>query len=358
MSSLIVEVCEVKNVEHHPHADRLDVAKVKGWDCIVGRDEYVPGDLVIFVPPDSILPQEVIDRWEVSYLKSKIGRVGVVKLRGIHSYGLVLTNKDNHPKGKDVADVYGITKWLPPSERTSKGAKGRRGDKWNRKANPRFRKYTKIEHYRNYDEVLEHGEEVVITEKIHGTNFRAGWVTKEVGPVTRLIRKLLGKGLAYEFVVGSHNVQIDDPNQKTYFGQNVYHVVAAQEGLRKLPKGYVVYGEIFGPGIQDLTYGRDGLDVRYFDVMHEGHYLNFAELCNFAQEYDLTLVPILGIFDWKPEILEELPFDRPSLTDDDTIKEGVVIKPVKERTHPRLGRVILKIINPDYLVRKEGTENK
>jgi hypothetical protein len=35
-----------------------------------------------------------------------------------------------------------------------------------------------------------------------------------------------------------------------------------------------------------------------------------------------------------------------------------VIRPVKERWHPKLHRVILKKINPEYLVRKNGTEYK
>jgi len=353
MSSLVVEVCKVKEVEHHPNADRLDVAKIKGWECIVGRDEYEAGDLVIFVPPDSILPQDVIDRWKVSYLKSKIGRVGVVKLRGVYSYGLVLDNKDGHPRGTDVADTYGITKWEPPSERKGDGSQH------GRKANPAFRKYTKIEHYRNYDDVLEHGEQVIISEKIHGTNFRAGWVTKQVGPVTRFIRNLLGKGPAYEFVVGSHNVQIGDPNQKTYFGKNIYHIVATQMGLRKLPKGYIVFGEIFGSGIQDMTYGRDALDVRFFDVWHEQtQYLDYEDASDFMEEHGLEMVPVLMEGPWGTDLLDVLPFRKTSALDDDTIIEGVVVKPRHERIDPLLGRVVLKIINPSYLVRKKGSENK
>ena len=38
------------------------------------------------------------------------------------------------------------------------------------------------------------------------------------------------------------------------------------------------------------------------------------------------------------------------------IREGVVIRPIKERFDYGPGRVILKKINPDYLLRKKGTE--
>jgi RNA ligase (TIGR02306 family) len=365
MSSLIVEVCEVKEVRHHPNADRLDIVRIKGWDCIVGRDNYVPGELVIFVPPDSILPQDVIERWEVNYLKSKIGRVGVIKLRGEYSYGLVLDNIDGHPKGKDVAEIYGITKWLPPSERDSKGKRhGRRGDKWQRNPNPYFRKYTRIEHFRNYEEVLEEGEYVVITEKIHGTNFRAGWVPRQDSKFVARVRKLFGLD-NYEFVVGSHNVQLDDPHQKTYYGSNIYHNIATKLGLRRLPKGWVVYGEIFGPGVQDMSYGREALDVRFYDVLHVKHgniyYLNHATAEAFLIGNGLEMVPVIYQGTWDEDVLKLLYKyfeDEKSYLDEDTILEGAVVTPGAERDHPLLGRVILKIINPAYLTRKKGTENK
>jgi hypothetical protein len=37
MSSLIVEVCTIDRVERHPNADALDLAVIKGWQCVVPR---------------------------------------------------------------------------------------------------------------------------------------------------------------------------------------------------------------------------------------------------------------------------------------------------------------------------------
>jgi len=42
--------------------------------------------------------------------------------------------------------------------------------------------------------------------------------------------------------------------------------------------------------------------------------------------------------------------------DRNQIREGIVIKPVKERFDPVLGRVVVKSINSDYSTRKNGTE--
>lgn len=38
------------------------------------------------------------------------------------------------------------------------------------------------------------------------------------------------------------------------------------------------------------------------------------------------------------------------------IPEGIVVRPVDERTHPAVGRVIFKSVSADYLLRKNGTE--
>ena len=71
------------------------------------------------------------------------------------------------PVNTDVAEFYGIEKWEPP-------LKCEAGD--SAPEHPWFPKYTDIEHYANYPTAIADGEEVVITEKIHGTNARCGLV--------------------------------------------------------------------------------------------------------------------------------------------------------------------------------------
>jgi hypothetical protein len=34
--------------------------------------------------------------------------------------------------------------------------------------------------------------------------------------------------------------------------------------------------------------------------------------------------------------------------EDEHIREGIVLRPVQERTHPKIGRVIFKCKNPEY----------
>ena len=69
--------------------------------------------------------------------------------------------------GTDVREHYGIGKYRPP-------VKFHAGD--SEAAHPLFHRYTDIENLRNFPEVFADGEEVVVTEKIHGTNSRIGYV--------------------------------------------------------------------------------------------------------------------------------------------------------------------------------------
>src|ERR1700730_1650712 len=103
MSSLIVEVCEIARLVPHPNADNLEIAVVKGWDCLVKKGSFKPGDKVIYFPIDSVLPLELSEQLGVTkYLKAMRkdyvyegpplgGRVGAAKLRGRVSYGLLMS---------------------------------------------------------------------------------------------------------------------------------------------------------------------------------------------------------------------------------------------------------------------------
>ncbi len=47
MSSLIVEVVRVDDIKEHPNADKLEIAVVKGWECIIPRESYKVRDKVV-----------------------------------------------------------------------------------------------------------------------------------------------------------------------------------------------------------------------------------------------------------------------------------------------------------------------
>src|SRR5579872_3880409 len=113
MSDLIVEVCRVEEVVSHPNADALDLLTIKGWIVVEKKGRYKVGDLIVFFPPDSILPVELSDRLNCTQYLSK-QRLKAARLRGIVSCGLVAPNEGNWILGQDLAEHYGIQKYEPP----------------------------------------------------------------------------------------------------------------------------------------------------------------------------------------------------------------------------------------------------
>ncbi len=158
MSSLVVLVRRIDEIKPHPNADSLELAIVGGWQTVVRKDLFKAGNLVVFVPPDSVLPQELSDKLGVTkYLHKQ--RLAVAKLRGENSFGLVFEPHPDNYEGQDVAEQYGITKYIPPVKMSAGDAEAEA---------PVFFRYTEIENLRNYDGVLMAGEPVWYTEKIHG----------------------------------------------------------------------------------------------------------------------------------------------------------------------------------------------
>lgn len=88
-------ITEVSNVLDHPNADRLQIAVVSGWHCIIGKDTIKPGDRVLYIAPDAqiVNPDEEWCSSFRSYL-GKNGRVKTAKLRGVYSEGIVIENPD------------------------------------------------------------------------------------------------------------------------------------------------------------------------------------------------------------------------------------------------------------------------
>ena len=115
-SSLIVEICDIKNIAKHPNADLLDIALIKGWECVVKKDEYKMGDSVIYVPPDTLVPDEIAEKYNLrNYLVGRNkDRVKCIRLRGEMSYGLILPNEENLSVGTDVTEKYDFKKYEPP----------------------------------------------------------------------------------------------------------------------------------------------------------------------------------------------------------------------------------------------------
>lgn len=109
----LASIEQITEIAVHGNADTLELAKVLGFTAIVRKGDYHAGDLIVFIQPDTVLPDKP---WAAIY-KSKSNRVKAIKLRGVWSEGIVEKldvvglNESTVTIGQDVADIIGVTKY-------------------------------------------------------------------------------------------------------------------------------------------------------------------------------------------------------------------------------------------------------
>ena len=365
MSTLIVEICRIEEVLKHPNADKLDLVQVKGWSCVTSKDSFKVGDLALYIPIDSVLPEELENKiFKDSKIKLDKHRIRTIKLRKIISQGLVVKPEDigiyNYKLSQDFTSTLGIMKYEPPEELPN--AYGVCNKIKKMYINSNFKKYIDIQNIKNYPSVFQDGEQVYISEKIHGTSVRMGWVENEANTIWKKIKRFLGLLPKYEFIVGSRNIQLTYGNKdKTFYKENVYTKTAEMLDLKnKLKFGEVLYGEIVGDGIQK-GYGyacRPGTTAFYaYDVMKDDKFLDYEDFRNFCKERGIRPVPLLYIGPYSKETVKEHTIGASTIDTIGTpIREGCVTKSFKEQNSPYIGRKVLKSISEDYLLLKDNSD--
>lgn len=388
MSQLIVKIREITEVLPHPNADRLEILKIDHWQTIYAKDKFKVRDQCVYFPPDTVFKEEVAAFLGILNYTSPLGRVNgvrppgvrvrAIRLRSEESFGLVVTMKaafdllfkighvdengehmvgpikgilsGKYETGDDVANEFRVTKYDPPEP-------CRDGDA--ARPHPAFHAYTGIENIRNFGDILEEGEEVVITEKLHGMNARVGkikTVDDETGDVV------------YEYMCGSHGVrrkEFDANGVKSQFWNILTdQVKTLLDDLCDNQNNVILFGEILGPGVQDLHYGLKDKIFRVFDISVNRKYLDYDEKQKVYVKHNLVSVPFLyrGEFSW--DIVNQYTSGPTTMCEAEEAgkfkgREGIVITPVTERFDVEIGgdgRVILKSISADYHARKGGTE--
>lgn len=171
MSEVNILAVKIDAVYPHPNADKLDIIIIGAYQTCDAKGKHQIGDIVAHFPPDILIPLKIAaDLGITNYLKDAIYpgdaaktkcRVGAIRLRGVASFGFVLSVKAE--VGDDLTDRFYGVKYEPPEHNWCN-----RGD--NAKGDVRFHTYTDIQNYRNpkYHNALLEGTPVRLTEKLHG----------------------------------------------------------------------------------------------------------------------------------------------------------------------------------------------
>lgn len=361
MSEFTIQVVKIGSIERLINSDHLSTTLVHGgYPVIFKTTDFKEGDLAVYIPVDSILP----DRPEWEFLGNN-KRIKAKRLRGTFSMGMLTQAQPGWVEGQNVQKELGIEKWEDEGtlQLEKPGQSNKRRTAWEnfivlcckywflrwlvgpaKWLNPKkdlsryLPEYTDIEGYRKHTNLLQDGEEVVCCEKLHGSN--GAFVCARVG----VLRKKT-------FILRSHH-------QVRKLGDgSIWDKVAQQYDLPNKMKQYpglAVYGEIVGNVQKGFDYGFGGkYALKVFDVLDTktGKYLNYQAASVIIAGLGLERVPELYKGYWGKEVLT-LANGKTTVENAKHIREGFVVKPLVER-NARIGRVILKVIGEEYLLNKK-----
>ena len=342
-------------------ADNIEQARIGGWDCIIKKGEYNVGDLVVVATTDAVIPQDLSDKMNVTNYLRKGQRVRTVKLRGVYSECLIIPityiQGVKRVEGADVMEMLGIFKYEPPAKQITLAS----GRKIRYHENPNFLVYYKFPNQKNVPDMFNEEDYVQITRKIHGTNARYGIVKKKKLSFWDKVKKFIGIGgdwIDYEYVYGSHNVEKGSDSQG-FYSTDVWREIADKYDIKNklwelvktykisdIGSGIVLYGEIYGAGIQKgYDYGLNEIKFVGFDVMENGEYLTTTGArILITHQMELPHAEELYVGKWSKEVQDKYVFNN-FITGTKVPHEGIVVKSITgERSK------VSKVINPEYLI--------
>jgi RNA ligase (TIGR02306 family) len=249
-------------------------------------------------------------------------------------------------EGEDYSEALGVTKYEPPIPSEMSGRVEHK---------PGLYSYTDIENIKYFPQVLSEDEEVVASEKIHGS-------------CTILCRFPDGEFVVSSKGLASKQLALITERNSDGVAVNIYHRVGEAFGISTIldalserwpGQTLTLFGETLG--VQDLMYGlpKGELDLKFFDLRVGDRYLDYDEFVSICQEFDLPRPNELYRGPYDRVKLEEVASGREQVTGKEVhLREGVVVRPAHERRDNELGRVILKVISPAYLTKRgdEATE--
>jgi RNA ligase (TIGR02306 family) len=319
MSEHLIEVVPVELIRH-PNADSLSCVKVHGWNVIVKTSAWEGKKLGIYIPPDYVVDA---GRPEFAWLR-KDGftkhRVRVQKLRGIVSQGFLVPAPDDAILGDNWFERLGIERYEQHIPGIATGGQAIAGP-------PGYHPVYDVENFYARDQLLTDGEDVVITEKLHGSCGRFVFAEGEMWCGSRKEWKAKDSNSIWWNCLKT-NLWIEE-----YCSQR---------------PGDTVYGEVLG--VQGgFPYGKTETHIpfRVFDVLVKDTWMEFGCLISlFSPE---QRVPKLFDGPFNKEMAIAFAEGKTTIENATHIREGIVIQAVPERSHPRYGRIKLKIVGNTYL---------
>lgn len=329
-------------------ADRIELAKVEGWSCVVNKGKFHKGDICVYFEIDSFLP--IKSQYEFlrrnSYKRSDLlgegFRLKTQTFRGAISQGLIMPLTElpelkgiAFHVGDDVTDLLGVKEYVVPEMATGSGTAI--GDR------PSFIPKSDETRIQVLGEAVIkefHGREYYISSKMDGSSHS------------------IGIGADGVFHVTGHNYEYKDDGKSSFY--ELVKAKGLEEKLRKYKddnhiQEISVSGEFCGPGIQSNRIGLTRPEWYIFTVMVDGKRYGLYEMQTAAEALDNPTVPIEEIgenFDEKYPTVEAILKRADGNYTTGRRKEGIVIRPVEPVFSETLGGSLsVKAVSNKYLLK-------
>ena len=349
----LAKLVAIDSLEPIAKADRLELARVGGWQSVVQKGEFQVGQEVVYIEVDAWIPTSVAPFLTRPGHTPKIykgiqgERLKTIKLRGVLSQGLILpvdqvrsiVKEKPELEGGFIDDILGITKW----EREQGGGNvlgSSNGRNW-----PYFLQKTDQERIQNCFNDMTHVSNAVlahglweVTEKLDGSSMTVYCKAIEGG---------------FSVGVCSRNIDLEQAE-----GNRFWEVALALDLPKKLEQycrdedlELAVQGELIGPGIQGNKHGLDQYKFVVFDIydIRNRSYLHASLRRSITKDLGLQHTPVLGnhrLAEFKT-VQEVLAFAEGKMTYTDNEREGVVFKNLL------LPNVSFKAISNKFLLKND-----
>ena len=366
MSTFEVKVRKITVSPHpDPETTELEVGQVDGYNVVIRKGQYITGDLVVYIPEASILPETLIEEMGLTgrLAGSSKNRVKAIKLRKILSQGLCYPPRDGWFEGMDVTEELGITKWIPTIPANMAGEVSRAVIYSQDRSESEIKFNFDIENIKKHPSLFSDKDDVIITEKIHGTFMVIGYMPENLRHPDMIDGKFFvsSKGLASRGMFLKDNEKNrDNVYVKTVKDESLnlrdnlesLEAMLLLDGRKSADTPVWLVGEVFGNGIQDLKYGQEGTSYRSFGVKIGDKWIDYDDFLDIAYTFDIPTVPVLYRGKFSDDIVKKFTDGKTIAGKGCHIREGVVV--CSTSCDDEGTRKILKSVSEKYLLRKNS----
>lgn len=334
--------------------DRIGLAIVDGWQVIVQKADYNPGDLCVFCEIDSVLPEKP----EFEFLRSKNFRIRTMKMAGVISQGICFPLSILPPKKsgayeleEDVTEIIGVTQYEPTQDKEPTPAVRKRKSwlmrfRWYRALKqkpsrkggfPSFVSKTDEVRIQNIPHIVEDKRLWVATEKIDGQSgtfalvrHRRPWPLKD----------------RYEYIVCSRNLRLGRPDNSSYWKVSErYKIENALRNMIGDRDWIAIQGECVAPNVQGNKYKVNEPDLYVFNLIYPSGRMASPTAKSIIENHGMKFVPILDETVVLPDTVNEvLDMAHGQSVIGDTLREGIVFR-------SQDGKQSFKAVDPLFLIK-------